>query len=531
MSRIKIFISSVQYEFTNERKMLYDYLRTDALFGKLTDPFIFEVLPAVDIKPDTAYLEQVRQCDIYLGIFGQEYGNPDASGVSPTEHEFNFACDENKTRLIFISSHSTSERDPREAALIKKAEKELVRKKFDNPINLKNAVYSSLIRYLEEKEIIRTGPFDASICKGTTISDVDPERILWFVRLAREKRSFHLSETTETEIVLRHLNLYSDGELTNASILLFGRQPQKYFISSEIKCAQFTGTTVNKPIQSYQIYKGDVFQLVDQAVDFVLSRIDISVGTREKGISVPTEYEIPRDAVAEAIVNAVAHRDYTSNGSVQVMLFRDRLEVTNPGHLPHELPLATIKTERRSIPANPLLADPMFYAAYIEKLGTGIPDLVERCLQAGLKEPEFESWQDFKIIIWRRGVISGTSEGRSDKIGTFKDTRQDTRQDTGQDTGQDTRQDTRQEITEIEEPVRRVILVMKGRMKRQEIQDLLGLKDRENFLVNYLNPSLEGGFIEMTIPDAPTSKNQQYRLTEKGRKVTWRLRKIQENKK
>jgi len=61
-----------------------------------------------------------------------------------------------------------------------------------------------------------------------------------------------------------------------------------------------------------------------------LSRINLEIGTRDTGVDVPIEYEIPRAVVAEAIVNAVAHRDYTSNGSVQVMLFRDRLEIWNP---------------------------------------------------------------------------------------------------------------------------------------------------------------------------------------------------------
>ena len=72
------------------------------------------------------------------------------------------------------------------------------------------------------------------------------------------------------------------------------------------------------------------------------------------------EYELPRDAVAEAIVNAVVHRDYTSNASVQVMLFIDRLEVWNPGELPPPLTMAQLRLPHASIPRNPLIADPLF---------------------------------------------------------------------------------------------------------------------------------------------------------------------------
>ena len=72
------------------------------------------------------------------------------------------------------------------------------------------------------------------------------------------------------------------------------------------------------------MYKGNAFALVDQAVDFVMSKIALRVGTRAQGPQADVRYEIPREVVAEAVVNAVAHRDYTSHGSVQVMLFPDR---------------------------------------------------------------------------------------------------------------------------------------------------------------------------------------------------------------
>ena len=70
------------------------------------------------------------------------------------------------------------------------------------------------------------------------------------------------------------------------------------------------------------------------AVDFVMSKVARQVGTRAESTQVPVVYELPRDTATEAIVNAVAHREYTSNASVQVMLFADRLEVWNPGELP-----------------------------------------------------------------------------------------------------------------------------------------------------------------------------------------------------
>jgi predicted HTH transcriptional regulator len=96
---------------------------------------------------------------------------------------------------------------------------------------------------------------------------------------------------------------------------------KKFERSSEVKCASFHGTIVEKPIPSYKVFKGTVFELVDQAVDFVLAKLDYTVGTRANEVQAPGGYEIPKEVISEAIVNAVAHRDYTGNGSVQVMLF------------------------------------------------------------------------------------------------------------------------------------------------------------------------------------------------------------------
>jgi ATP-dependent DNA helicase RecG len=267
-------------------------------------------------------------------------------------------------------------------------------------------VYSSLVNYLIEKDILRIEPFDKSRNHEASLDDISTDKIKWFVEKAREERAFPLSVTSSKEKVLTHLNLLRGKDLSNAAILLFGKQPQRFFISSEIKCAHFHGTKVEKPIPFYQVYKGNLFELVDQAVNFVLSKIDYAVGTRSKGTQVPTAYEIPPEVIEEAIVNAVAHRDYSSNGSVQVMLFADRLEIRNPGQLPPTLTLETLKMDHSSYPFNPLIAESLYLAKYIEKMGTGIQDMVEQCKNAGLKPPEFKQDDAFVITIWRKKGIA-----------------------------------------------------------------------------------------------------------------------------
>src|SRR5690606_9681634 len=160
------------------------------------------------------------------------------------------------------------------------------------------------------------------------------------------------------------------------AMLLFGCEPQRWLPTSMVKCLHFHGTEVRKPIPSHQEYRGTVFQLVDQAVDFVLSKLDRRVGTRAESNAGPVSYEIPHEAVAEAIVNSVAHRDYELSGSDQVILFADRLEIWNPGALPAGLSPERLARPHASIPRNPLLAGPLFLAGYIEQAGTGTLDMI-----------------------------------------------------------------------------------------------------------------------------------------------------------
>ena len=267
---------------------------------------------------------------------------------------------------------------------------------------------------------VRWGPFDAAACEDAGLDDLDREWMTLFVRTARRARRFPLPEDVQPGRLLKHLNLLNRGRLTNAAVLLFGKSPQRSLISSEIRCARFHGTEVEKPIPSYQVYKGTVFQLVDQAVDFVLGKIDRSVGTRSEGVRAPRTYEIPPEVVTEAVVNAVAHRDYTSNGSVQVMLFSDRMEVRNPGRLSPPLTLEELRVAHNSVPGNPLLAESLYLAEYIERMGTGTLDMIRRCAAAGLPEPEFAVTDGFVTTI--RRATSAAREAGQAVAGTVQET-------------------------------------------------------------------------------------------------------------
>ena len=490
MNTVKLFISSVQKELTVERKALGDFLRGNALMRRFFEPFLFEEVPAKDRRADALYLDEVAACDVYLGLLGNEYGQEDAEGVSPTEREFDLAAQRHKPRLIFVKGTDDTARHPKMQAMVRRAGAELIRRRFDSTEALVTNVYAALVEYLEEKELIRTGPFDGAACSKATLADLDDEAMAAFIRTARRARTFPMPEEASPEELLTHLNLLSDGRPTHAAVLLFGKEPQRFLLSSEVKCAHFHGKTAAKPIPSYQVYKGTSFELVDQAVDFVLAKIDLSVGTRAETTQAPVAYEIPPEVVREGIVNAVAHRDYTSNGSVQVMLFADRLEIWNPGTLPASLTLEKLRQPHGSVPANPLLAEPLYLAKYIERMGTGTGDMIRRCVEAGLPEPEFALSDGFVVTIRRKeGTGAPQPESRPES----------------------------QPESQPESLEQRVLAMLRLEAKsKAAISAGLGQKEISGQLNKVIRLLLDQQFIEYTIPEKPNSRLQKYRITEAG---------------
>ena len=489
MRRVRIFISSVQKEFADARSFLRDYLRGDPLFRKFCDVFLFEDVLAQDRRANGLYLDEVERCDLYLGLFGNEYGHEDAEGVSPTEREFDLAGELSKPRFIFIKMNPVG-CHPKMAALIARAGNELIRRRFESLLELTTAVYASIVNYLEEIGILRTVPFDAAAAANATLEDISPDKVQWFLSRAHHMRDYALSEKTPAMDLLTHLNLLDHGVPNHAAILLLGKAPQRFLISSELKCMHFHTPMKSKPIPSYQIYKGTIFDLVDQAVDFVMSKLNRSVGTRAMGPQVPVEYDIPEEVVAEGIVNAVAHRDYTSNASVEVQLFPDRLEIWNPGTLHPPLTLEKLFQPHASQPNNPLIAEPLFLAKYIEKAGTGTIDMIERCQAAGLKQLEFSVDAGFFILtVWRKRAGMDLEPGRH-QVGT------------------------KLALSRHQADILRKCLNENG---ITELMKIAGRTDRTKFRNQVLNPLLRDGLLEMTIPQKPSSPLQKYRSTPKGR--------------
>jgi predicted HTH transcriptional regulator len=258
------------------------------------------------------------------------------------------------------------------------------------------------VDYLEACGAIQSRPFEERPCPDAVLEDINTAAVAGFVQAARLERQFPLPETTPVPDLLAHLHLLSGVQPTTAALLLFGRDPQRFFPAAEVRCMHFHGTQIQRPVPFYRIFKGPLFEQVDNAVDFVLSKLNRSIGTRAESSQAPVRYEIPPDVIREAIVNAIAHRDYTSLGAVQVSVFADRVEVWNPGVLPPPLTPESLRHPHGSQARNPRICEVLFLARYIEKYGTGTLMMIRESLEHDLPEPDFVMrGGEFTITLWR----------------------------------------------------------------------------------------------------------------------------------
>lgn len=256
------------------------------------------------------------------------------------------------------------------------------------------------------RQLIKTNtPFhwDKQISSEFKLSDISVKDIKYFVQRVKDERNSELEPKAKTSAVLEKLNLVKSGKLTNAAILLFGKDPQKYFPRSLVKCALFAD---NKAIDflDFKDVGGTIINQVPEVLLFLRKQLNISVKISGK----PERdeiWEIPREALREAVINAICHRSYDDTGNVQVRIFNNKVEIWNPGTLPESITIESLKKEHRSIPRNELIARCFYLIKYIEQWGTGTNRIINLCKEAGLKEPKFEIRNgDFVVTFFRKKI-------------------------------------------------------------------------------------------------------------------------------
>ncbi len=232
--------------------------------------------------------------------------------------------------------------------------------------------------------------FDEQVCKEAQLSDISKEKLLDFVKKAKEQRGLSIAARTPVKDILRKLKLMKDGKLTNAAILLFGKVAQAFFLQAELKTIRFKGIDETKRMLDFKTIGGDAITLLEKAESFIYDHIPMKAWIESGKLQRQEKWLYPPDAIREALANALAHRDYSSPSKVQVRIFDDRLEIWNPGLLPPPLTVEKLKGKHDSIPRNPLIAKAFFWIKFAEDVGSGTSKIIQWCKEWGLPEPTYE---------------------------------------------------------------------------------------------------------------------------------------------
>lgn len=237
-------------------------------------------------------------------------------------------------------------------------------------------------------------------------TDIDRDAVREFLELAKPRlRSAKRSDPPER--VLENLELIRDGRLTKGGSLLFGNHPQRASAHAVTHIGRFKG----EMIEDDRMVEQNLWRQLDAAMDafhtYLQKRVEVHVTELTlKGLQNKQTWEYPLDALREAVINALIHRDYTALGNVEVRVREDSITVWSPGGLPRGTTLEELRKRHASNPRNPLLARAFFLAGHIERWGTGTNKMIRLCREQELPDPEYTERQGGFLVTFQKDTLT-----------------------------------------------------------------------------------------------------------------------------
>ena len=243
-----------------------------------------------------------------------------------------------------------------------------------------NALHQFLIKRIGKS-------WDDLPCETATLNDIDISAVEYFFKKAiRNNRISKDVNTKDLTKTLDNLNLITDGKLKNAAIILFGKQPARFFPGAIFKIGRFISS--DNDLRYQDVVEGSIIEMADKVMDILMSKYLISP-IRYDGLQRIEELELPEESLREAIFNAIVHKDYTGS-PVQLSVYNDKLILWNEGRLPDGFTIQTLMEKHPSRPYNKTIAELFFKAGFIEAWGRGISKIINGFKARSLPIPLFE---------------------------------------------------------------------------------------------------------------------------------------------
>ncbi len=223
---------------------------------------------------------------------------------------------------------------------------------------------------------------------SASLDDLSPEAFALFKNAAKKHgRMQNIDMASESqETILRNLNLVENGSLNRAGILLFHRNPERFIPGAYVKIGFFQS---DADLLYQDDIHGPLFQQVEKTVDLLLTKY-MKAYISYEGITRVEKYLFDPDAIREAVLNCIIHKEYSSLIPIQIKVYDDKIYFYNSGVLPENWTIEKLYQSHGSRPFNPLIAEAFFRTGAIESWGRGISKIIEACRNGGIADPVYE---------------------------------------------------------------------------------------------------------------------------------------------
>ncbi len=245
--------------------------------------------------------------------------------------------------------------------------------------------------------------WDSIVMPNVKITDLDNKTFEFFKNKASISKRIDDSVLTDNiPNLLENLKLLENKQLKRSAILLFHPDPEKFITGAFIKIGYFQTDT--ELIYQDEIH-GNLFEQIEKTIELLFTKYIKAIISYE-GIHRVETYEYPKEAVREAVLNALTHKDYSAGTPIQISVYDDKIMIWNYGKLPENWTIENLTVKHSSVPFNPDIANTFFRAGYVESWGRGTIKIIEKCKEQGLPNPEFSNNGNDFWLIFRKDIYN-----------------------------------------------------------------------------------------------------------------------------
>ena len=250
--------------------------------------------------------------------------------------------------------------------------------------------------------------WDDVIEEGATVKDIDDASIAKFIEDSNEKGRMPETKGFSTFQILEKLKLTEGKKLKRAAIIMFGKEPMRFYPNIQVKIGRFGKD--GSDLKFHEVVEGNIVQML-QEVQVQLNYKFLTRPVTFEGFQRVEKDQYPIQALREMLLNALVHRTYMG-ATIQMRVFDDKLSIWNEGGLPFGLSLEDLKSDHNSRPRNPNIANACFFAGYIDTWGRGTLKIINACKEAGLPDPEIKEMNGgVEVTIFLQAINKGGQVG------------------------------------------------------------------------------------------------------------------------